>query len=62
MSVYPNDNAFLETILYEKKNGYFSFFLFSEERMFFLRFERVCLLKKILISGKFMPTSMVSSR
>jgi len=41
MSVYPNDNAYLETILYEKKNGYFSFFLFSEERMFFLRFERV---------------------
>ena len=48
MSVYLNDNAFVEAILYEKKNGYFSFFLFSEERMFFLRFERVRLLKKIL--------------
>ncbi len=34
-SVYLNDNAFVEAILYEKKNGYFSFFLFSEERMLF---------------------------
>jgi hypothetical protein len=34
-SVDLNDNTFVEVILYEKKNGYFPLFLFSEERMFF---------------------------
>ncbi len=33
-SVYLNDNAFVEAILYEKKNRYFSFFLISKERIF----------------------------
>jgi hypothetical protein len=28
-SIYLNDNAFVEAILYEKKNGYFSFFFIS---------------------------------
>jgi hypothetical protein len=35
ISVYLNDNAFVEGILYEKKNGYFPFFLFSERMLFF---------------------------
>ncbi len=47
-SVYLKDNVFVRTVLYEKKNGYFSFFLFSEERMFFLHLENVLLLKKIV--------------
>jgi len=37
-SVYLNDNASVEAILYEKKNRYFYIFLFllfSEERLFF---------------------------
>jgi hypothetical protein len=37
-SVYLNDNASVEAILYEKKNRYFYIFLnflFSEDRLFF---------------------------
>jgi hypothetical protein len=32
-SDYLYDNAFVDAFLYEKKNGYFSFFLFSKERI-----------------------------
>ena len=39
-SVYLNDNASVEAILYEKKNGYFSFFLF----FFFHHFPRIGIL------------------
>jgi hypothetical protein len=47
-SVYLNDNAFVEAILYDKKNGYFPLFFISEERMFFLRLESVRFLNKIV--------------
>ena len=35
ISVYLNDNAFVEAILYEKKNGYFSLKYFLKKECFF---------------------------
>ena len=52
-SVYLNDNASVEAILYEKKNRYFSFFFYFLKKDCFLALtKRAAFQENIIFSGK----------
>jgi hypothetical protein len=58
ISHYLYDNAFVHAFLYEKKNGYFSFFLFSKERIRILG--KQCIPPWFLLARRIALTAVMS--